>query len=123
MDCQVVIISFGIRQGALRWKSDTSCPFPLYLDQERLLYSRFGMKRSVAKVWSRNVIGTYVKAKLEEISIPNPYADIKDDPLQMAGDIIFKNNEPVLIHLSKTSADRPNIESVLELMMSKSQIE
>jgi hypothetical protein len=52
--CQVVIISFGLQEGALRWKNDVSCPFQIYLDPERKLYNFMGMQRSLAKVKTYN---------------------------------------------------------------------
>jgi alkyl hydroperoxide reductase subunit AhpC len=52
LGCQVVVVSFGQREGAVRWKSkeEANCPFPVYLDRERKSYSRFNMRRSIAKV-------------------------------------------------------------------------
>lgn len=50
LGCKVIIVSFGEREGALRWKNDTNCPFNIYLDQDRKLYFALGMHRSLAKV-------------------------------------------------------------------------
>ena len=32
---QVLVISFGLREGALLWLDDTKCSFPMLLDPDR----------------------------------------------------------------------------------------
>ncbi|KAF6035963.1 sell [Bugula neritina] len=47
----VVVISFGVIQGARKWLEETSCPFTLLLDPERKLYKYVGLQRSLYKTW------------------------------------------------------------------------
>ena len=46
----VVVISFGVAKGATIWLEETKCPFPMFLDHDRLLYESFGVQRSIEKV-------------------------------------------------------------------------
>jgi len=46
----VIIISFGDARGAQKWKEDTNCKFPMYLDPERNVYKYFKMHRSISTV-------------------------------------------------------------------------
>ena len=46
----VVVISFGVEKGATIWLNDTKCPFPMFLDQDRVIYESFGVERSIEKV-------------------------------------------------------------------------
>jgi len=115
--CQVIVISFGVKKGAQQWKEDANCAFHVYLDPTRKLYSKFGMNQSVAKVWSRQTIGLYVSAKLANVTIPIPYGDMEDDPLQMGGDLIFNSDGlPVLTYLSSTPADRPSVSNIIDFL-------
>ena len=51
LGCSVLVVSFGGREGALRWLADTGCQFPLLLDPERRLYKAMGLGNgSIAKV-------------------------------------------------------------------------
>ena len=47
----MVIVSFGVPEGARRWLEDTKSPFPFWLDQGRTLYRACGLHRSLKKVW------------------------------------------------------------------------
>lgn len=133
--CQVVIICFGERKGALRWKEDTSCPFPIYLDPGRNMYRQLGMKRSLAKVsrqkinkrklfsdisfqcFNRQVSSFYVEALLSGRSFVTPYDDIEDDPIQMGGDLLLrKTGEIVSKYATQFPSDRPHIKEFIKLM-------
>ena len=46
----VLVISFGVPVGAKIWLEDTKCPFPMFLDHNRILYESFGLQRSIEKV-------------------------------------------------------------------------
>ena len=32
---RVIVMTFGVREGALKWLEDTKCPYPMLLDTER----------------------------------------------------------------------------------------
>ena len=45
----MVVVSFGVQEGAEKWLEETGCQLPLYLDEDRNLYRKFGLHRSLAK--------------------------------------------------------------------------
>lgn len=50
--CSVVVMTFGGKNGAVRWRQETECPFPYYRDVKRGLYTFLGLKRySIYIVW------------------------------------------------------------------------
>ena len=34
-DGRIIVLTFGVREGALKWLDDTKCPYPMLLDTER----------------------------------------------------------------------------------------
>jgi len=120
LGCQVVIISFGHKEGALSWKNDTACTFPIFLDPTRSLYTHFQMKRSLAKVWSRDTCVYYVEQfVLRSKEKVKPYPN--DDPLQMGGDVLINSKEGTVTHkhISSSPADRPELRTMLDIMKKK----
>ncbi|KAK7487088.1 hypothetical protein BaRGS_00021583 [Batillaria attramentaria] len=118
-DAAIVLVSFGEREGALKWLADTGCPFDLLLDKSRQLYHSFGLKRSVYKVWSISCLLYYAEQMRAGRTLPSPYEDIHDDPNQMGGDfIIAKDGQILLAHCSQTASDRPSVDSLLQTLES-----
>ena len=92
---------------------ETGCSFEFYLDPRRLIYSLFGLERSVAKVWSMSTIQYYAQQKAGGRALPVALADVEDDPLQMGGDFtIDRNLRVVMAYPSKTPKDRPTIQHI-----------
>ncbi|CAG7836128.1 unnamed protein product [Allacma fusca] len=117
--CQVIIVSFGERRGAQVWQQETKCQFPIYLDQDRKLYSSLGMKRSFSNVWGKQDLVYYSEQMLQNRTLPQPVQDVVDDALQMGGDIIFdQRGYPGFTYLSKSSSDRPTVSSVMSYLQS-----
>jgi len=117
LGCQVVILSFGVREGAERWKTDTQCPFPVYLDQGRSAYHSYGMLRSLSKCWSRGTRTFLVGVLFSGRKLVTPYQDIEDDPLQMGGDVLLRSDgSAVTVYKSQFPPDRPNISKFMDLM-------
>lgn len=53
----------------------------------------------------------------QNIPLPKPYTDYVDDPLQMAGNVLFDSKgTAILLHASQQPADRPDVESMLEIL-------
>lgn len=49
--------------------------------------------------------------------LPKPYTDYVDDPLQMAGNVIFDSKGNVAyVYTSQHPADRPNVEDMLQVL-------
>jgi len=123
--CQVVIIAFGVEEGARRWKQDTGCPFPIYFDRSRGLYQYFGMRRSLRQTFNQNTMIYYIGKKLApDFDLAkfntNPYPDIPDDRIQMGGDVIFNMAGNVeFCHLTTSPPDRASLSNVLQLLKNK----
>lgn len=114
--CRVVVISFGSETGAHQWLKDTGCKLPLYLDQERVLYRKVGLSRSVGKVWSMSTINYYAEQLAQDRRLPSAVQGLEDDPLQMGGDFTFRTDDKSLVmkHCSKTPKDRPSLPQIVE---------
>lgn len=112
---KIIVITFGLREGALRWLDDMKCPFPFLMDHSRKLYHYFGLKRSVLKVWGVSSLVYYAEAMVAGRSLPKPYENVHDDPQQMGGNfIIDKHGIARFLYPSKTSLDRPEVEVLLQ---------
>ncbi|KAK2169613.1 hypothetical protein LSH36_8g01089 [Paralvinella palmiformis] len=49
-DGRIIVLTFGVREGALKWLDDTKCPYPMLLDTERKVYDLMGLGKSVLKM-------------------------------------------------------------------------
>ncbi|KAL3873170.1 hypothetical protein ACJMK2_036318 [Sinanodonta woodiana] len=117
MNGKVIIISFGLREGALKWMQETQCPFDMLLDAGRKVYHAFGLKRSVYKVWGVAAMVYYAEQMMEGKPLPKPYENIHDDTKQMGGDFILdKEGRAKFLYPSKTSSDRPDISVLLDVL-------
>jgi len=118
LNCQVVVLARGNMKSAQKWRCDFPCKWDLYLDQERKLYKRFGLKRSLAKVWGKSTIIYYIEQVImaeSPIKTTAPYEG--DDVLQLGADIIFDSKgRPQYVYLSKGPADRPEVSSILQFL-------
>lgn len=112
---KVIVITFGLREGALCWLEDVKSPFPFLMDHHRKLYHFFGLKRSVLKVWGVSSLVFYAEAMVAGRSLPKPYENVHDDPQQMGGNFILdKHGNTRFLYPSKTSMDRPEVELLLQ---------
>lgn len=115
---KVVLISFGVREGALRWLEETKCPFPMLLDSKRKIYAEFGLGRSVAKVWSVSAMIYYAEKMAQGEPLPGHYDH--DDTQQMGGDFVLdKEGKMTLVYCSQQSWDRPTIPVILNALKVK----
>lgn len=49
--------------------------------------------------------------------LPKPYSDYVDDPLQMAGNVMFDSDgNVVFVYASQSPADRPSVEDLLQIL-------
>lgn len=111
----VVVVSFGLQEGALRWLQDTGCPFTMLLDSDRKIYHSFGLQRSVLKVWGVSSLVYYAEAMYAGKPLPKPYENVHDDTQQMGGDFILGPDGTVkFMYPSQTNTDRPNIDLILQ---------
>lgn len=117
LGARIVLVSFGVREGALKWLTDTSCPFDMLLDKGRQTYHMFGLKRSVFKVWSISGMVYYAEQMRAGQKLPSPYENIHDDPNQMGGDfVVARDGQVLLAYCSQTSKDRPTVDTLLQAL-------
>jgi len=112
---QVVIISFGLMEGAQRWLEDTKVSYKMLLDPERRIYHAFGLYRSVAKVWGVASLVYYAEAMVAGRPLPKPYENVHDDTQQMGGDFIIDAQGVVrFVYPSKSNTDRPSVSAIVD---------
>lgn len=113
----VIVISFGVPKGAKLWLEDTKCSFPMFLDQDRVVYESFGLQRSIEKVFQTNVMKYYAEQVLQHPA-PKSQEGIEDDVLQMGGDFTISNKSTNIklsfSYPSKSPNDRPSLENIFE---------
>lgn len=117
MGSRLVIVSFGVREGAQLWLTEMKCPFPMLLDAQRQIYHMFGLTRSVYKVWSVSCMVYYGEQMRTGNKLPSPYENIHDDVNQMGGDFIMSaEGKLILSHCSQSSTDRPTVDALLSAL-------
>lgn len=53
----------------------------------------------------------------QNVDLPKPFTDYEDDPLQMAGNVMFDSKgEMIFLHSSQFPADRPSVETMLSVI-------
>lgn len=113
---RIIVMTFGVREGALKWLEDTKCPYPMLLDTERKVYDLMGLGKSVLKTWSIAAMTYYAERIVEGRTIPSPYG-VPDDVHQMGGNLLLDSKGDVAhIHCSKSSNDRPSLDLILNIL-------
>lgn len=116
--CKVAIVSFGQQEGAKDWLAQTKTKLHLYLDSERKLYSKFGLARSVVKVWSMKTIHYYAAQKAQGRKLPSAMIGVEDDPLQMGGDFTIDSALNLLMsYPCKNPSDRPSLQHITSKLL------
>ncbi|KAK7103752.1 hypothetical protein V1264_018589 [Littorina saxatilis] len=117
LGAHIVIVSFGLYEGAVKWLKDTKCPFQMLIDSKRQMYQEFGLKRSAFKVWSVECMVYYGEQMRAGKKLPSPYENVHDDVNQMGGDFIVSDKgKLVLCYPSQASTDRPAVNSLLQVL-------
>lgn len=110
--CAVVVVTFGDRDGALKWQEETGCTYPLVMDPERNIYKLLGLTRSFEKANNTSALSFYGAALASGETPPHHFDN--DDYQQMGGNIVLRRDDDqqatvTYIHRSQTSADRPTV--------------
>lgn len=114
LNTNVVAISFGLEYWARTWIEETQAPFPIWLDPGRKSYQAFNLTRSWTAAWGVRNLLFYAKAYLRGQKIRNQH---RGDTDQMGGNFIVDSEGIVrLVHRSQDPTDRPNIETLLEVL-------
>lgn len=113
--CTVLIVTFGNKEGARRWISETKCSYPVVIDEERNFYKLLGLNRSTKKSSNTSAISFYGAAFARGETPPSRFDN--DDYHQMGGNFVVTSSPSTsssmmkltYIHPSQTATDRPTI--------------
>lgn len=93
------------------WLEETGVTDPLLLDPERILYTSFGMERSLLRSWSPRTVFFYLLAHLHG----GTPADTGADAHQLGGDFIIDMRRIVrFAGISRSPLDRPSMDDILK---------
>ena len=114
LQTEVVIVSFGTLPAVQEWLRETCGSFEVVLDSDRAVYKAYGLERSY---WRSRTLMTrwdYFKAWLAGMQT---HASHEEDTSQLGGDfIVGKDGKLYLVHPSHDPTDRPNVESLFDLL-------
>ncbi|XP_064859344.1 uncharacterized protein LOC135561558 [Oncorhynchus nerka] len=114
---QVVVVSFGCREGALHWLAETGCQYDMVLDPHRKVYSVFGLRASLKKVLNFNNMLLYAEYVVANLEFPRGLPSIEDDMFQLGGDFVLDDQGRVLFsHCCDSPIDRPAVEDILKAL-------
>jgi alkyl hydroperoxide reductase subunit AhpC len=107
-----VTISFVGEPFVSAWLAETKSPFPMLLDESRLLYHAYGLRRSVMHSWGPRNLWYYAQA----LASGRKMFGKRGDPNQLGGNFIVDARGVVrYAYPSHNPTDRPNIEDLLRI--------
>lgn len=108
----MVPVTFSTTTAGGQWLQDTRCQYSLLADEDRQLYRKFGLPRTIHEVWSLEMVKMYATKKAQRVKLVPMYED--DDPYQLGGDfIIDRSGRVIMAHPSTNPVDRPSVEKIL----------
>lgn len=112
---KVLVVAFGVVEGAQLWLEQTGCTFDIVLDQQRKVYRSFGLGSSYAKVMKFGCLLQYSEYGAVDRDFPDVPHRLLEDIYQMGGDFLLDAAGRVLLsHPCKTPLDRPTLRDVLQ---------
>ena len=109
----VLLVTFSSAGYARKWLQETCAPFRLLLDQERVTYKMYGLKRSLTRSWNLRTIRRYA----ELLGSGREWKGIQGDSTQLGGDFIIDAQGIVrLAYRSHDPTDQPEVEDLLQLL-------
>ena len=114
LDIQVCVVTFELDMFAKAYVRDNGLIWPLLIDEKRELYVAYGMEReNWSKLLGPAAMSAYFKLMLKGRMPKNATGDVK----QMGGDVLIDPSGIVrLHHVSDNPADRPSVESLLDVV-------
>ncbi|XP_022606227.1 prostamide/prostaglandin F synthase-like [Seriola dumerili] len=111
---EVVIVSFGCREGASHWLQETGCRYDMLLDPDRKMYTAFSLEASLKKVLNFSNMLLYAEYVADNMEFPRDLPSIQDDMFQLGGDFVLDEHGRVLFsHCCQSPIDRPTVEDIL----------
>lgn len=111
---KVVVVTFELGPMAQLYASETNLQWPLLVDESRSLYFAYGMEHGRAwDVWGPPAWCVYAKLLAQGRRLQRSHGDVN----QLGGDVLIDPGQIVrLHHVGAGPADRPSVESILELV-------
>jgi len=118
LNAVVLIISFESPDALRRFHWFRDLPFLVVSDQPRRLYNSFGLhSRALHQLFDRETIRSYIRGLWHGRLPARPHADTH----QLGGDVVLNPaGEVVFVHRSGTPADRPSVETLLQVLRANS---
>lgn len=115
---KVAVVTFEAGFIANAYIEDTGLTWPLLVDEERSAYEHYDMlEASFWDVWGPKTLWAYGKAMLGGQKLQKSDGDVS----QRGGDVLIDPDGVVrLVHVGDGPADRPGVESMLEVIRSAS---
>ena len=105
----------GTLESGQRWMEDFKVSFPLYLDMERILYRKLGLRRMLKASFNLVIFIYYADCVMAGRKDRMAYSG--DDLAVMGGDFIVDSSGKLLFaHPSKEQYDRPYVAKLLEAL-------
>jgi len=119
LNAAVLVISFESPAALRRFHWFRDLPFLVVSDQSRRLYTSFGLRsRPLLRLFDRETMKTYARELLRGRLPPWPRADLR----QLGGDVVLNRaGDVVFLHRSATPADRPSMETLLQVLRADGQ--
>jgi hypothetical protein len=114
MNTEVIAVSFESSENAEKYLKDTNLRWPLVFDEKKVLYHYFGMgKGSFREIWGYRTWVAYFHELLQGRFPQKSNGDI----YQQGGDIVLDPDNVIrFVHVGAGPADRPEIETLLQLI-------
>ncbi len=111
-DASVCIVTFETPQRAIAYARETELPWPLLIDENRVLYEAFGMRRGRRwNLYGPASIWAYLKLFARGRRLRKPH----DDIYQLGGDVLIDPEGIVRLHyMGVGPADRPKVSTLLD---------
>ena len=110
---QPMIISFSNPDLVRTWIYETKCPFPVYVDPARILYTSLGLPRDIKAVMGKSTMRYYGEKSALGEKLPN--MGVSEDTQQLGGNATIDSltKKFIFIYPSKTAPDRPSLQQIL----------
>ena len=83
-----MIISFSNPDLVRTWIYETKCPFPVYVDPARILYTSLGLPRDIKAVMGKSTMRYYGEKSASGEKLPN--MGVSEDTQQLGGDFTIE---------------------------------
>jgi peroxiredoxin len=108
----VLIISFSAPHFARVWLEETKAPFQLLLDENRVVYEKYGLEQSFFRSWSPRTLWFYLRHWHRK-----PKSKLPGDTNQLGGDFIVDSQGILrLVYPSHEPVDRPSMDQLFAIL-------